>query len=624
MPKPKKPKNSKNQKKQSSQHLQALRHTTEHVLTYAMHRLYGRNRVIMAMGPAIETGFYFDFDTPDDFTVNEDMFSKIEREMRKIIKQDLKLKKLELSIPAARAVFANNPYKQEWLDEIEAAQEKTTVYLMGTAEQIKHDQEYLQNKPADIKRDELQSFVDLCKGPHLNSTKEIKAFKLLSMAGAYWHGDEDNKMLTRIYGTAFASQEELDQHLWQIKEAKKRDHRLLGQKLELFMFDEEVGQGLPLWLPKGAFIRHKIMEFAFDTYLKRGYEPVVTPHIASSELWQHSGHLDFYQESMYNSFGIEDDQYLLKPMNCPLQVKMYQHRPRSYRELPLRWAEMGTVYRYEKSGQLHGLTRARGFTQDDAHIVCTPEQMQSELVSALELTLYILRTFGFEEFEMNLSTRGEGDIDKFIGQPADWKMAEEGLKNALKKVGFDDYVLDEGGAAFYGPKIDVKIADSLGRKWQLSTIQFDFNLPGRFKMEYIGEDGHPHEPFMIHRALLGSLERFMGVYIEHTGGNFPVWLVPVQAIILPITDDQIPYAQQIVEQLRQHQIRAEVDERSATLSAKIRDAETQKIPYMLVVGAREEEAEQVNVRSRESDKQKAMTLEEFQQEIAQEIDQKKK
>ncbi len=611
--------NSNSSNKKPDDQLHALRHTAEHVLTYAMHRLYGRDRVIMAMGPATEDGFYFDFDTPEDFVVNEEMLGKIEREMRKIIKQDLKLQQVELSVEKARAVFADNPYKQEWLDEIEAEDEKATIYLMGTAEQLEHDQEHLQNKPEQIERDEIQSFIDLCKGPHVDSTGEVKAFKLLSVAGAYWHGDEANKMLTRIYGTAFPSQKELDDYLWRIEEAKKRDHRLLGQKLELFMFDDEVGQGLPLWLPKGAFVRHKVMEFAFDTYLERGYEPVVTPHIASSELWKHSGHLDFYGDSMYDSFGIEDDQYLLKPMNCPLQIKMYQRRPRSYRELPLRWAEMGTVYRYEKSGQLHGLTRVRGFTQDDAHIVCTPEQMPSELVKALELTLYILRTFGFQEFEMNLSTRGEGNEDKFVGEPSDWKRAEAGLKQALKEVGFEDYVLDEGGAAFYGPKIDVKIADSLGRKWQLSTIQFDFNLPGRFKMEYVGEDGQPHEPLMIHRALLGSLERFMGVYIEHTAGNFPVWLSPVQAVVLPITDDQIPYAQQVAEKLQAEDIRVEVDERSATLSAKIRDAETQKIPYMLVVGGREEEAEKVNVRRRDSDKQDTMSVKEFQQEIAEEI-----
>jgi threonyl-tRNA synthetase len=611
--------------KSNPDQLQALRHTAEHVLTYAMHRLYGRDRVIMAMGPATEDGFYFDFDTPDDFAVNEDMFKKIEKEMKKIINQDLKLEQVELSIAAARAVFKNNPYKQEWLDEIEAENEPATVYLMGTPEQIKHDRKILQTKPEKIDRDELETFIDLCKGPHVHSTGEIKAFKLLSLAGAYWHGDEKNKMLTRIYGTVFFSQKELDEYLWKMEEAKKRDHRLLGQKLELFMFDDEVGQGLPLWLPKGAFVRHKVMEFSFNTYLKRGYEPVVTPHISSSKLWQHSGHLDFYANSMYNPFGIEDEEYRLKPMNRPLHIKMYQHRPRSYRELPLRWTEMGTVYRYEKSGQLHGLTRVRGFTQDDAHIVCTPEQMQAELVEALELTLYILKTFGFEDFQMNLSTRGENGADKqdkFAGEKADWDRAEVGLKQALQEVGFEDYVVDEGGAAFYGPKIDVKVADSLGRMWQLSTIQFDFNLPGRFKMEYIGEDGQPHEPVMIHRALLGSLERFMGVYIEHTAGNFPVWLAPVQAIILPITDDQIPYAQKTAEQLKQANIRAEVDSRSATLSAKIRDAETQKVPYMLVVGGREEEASQVNVRKRDEKKQQTLSVEEVIKDILQDVEDK--
>ncbi|MBD3250354.1 MAG: threonine--tRNA ligase [Candidatus Pacebacteria bacterium] len=608
---------------EKKQHLQALRHTAEHVLTSAMQRLYGRDRVVMAMGPATEDGFYFDFDTPEDFVVNEEMFSKIEKEMKKLIAADLELEPVELSLAAARQVFADNPYKLEWLDLIEDEGQAAQLYLMGTPEQLAHDKELLNQEPDQIDSVKLQSFVDLCKGPHVKSTAQIKAFKLLSVAGAYWHGDETNKMLTRVYGTAFATQEELDQYLHQVEEAKKRDHRLLGQKLELLMFDQEVGQGLPLWLPKGAFVRHKIQEFAFDTYLERGYQPVTTPHIASSQLWQHSGHLDFYGESMYNPFGIEGQEYRLKPMNCPLHVKMYQHRPRSYRELPLRWAEMGTVYRYEKSGTLHGLTRVRGFTQDDAHIVCTPEQMQSELTEALKLTLYILRTFGFEQFEMNLSTRGQANPDKFIGSDKDWIQAEQGLKQALAEVGFEDYEVDEGGAAFYGPKIDVKLEDSLGRKWQLSTIQFDFNLPGRFGMSYVGADGEDHQPLMIHRALLGSLERFMGIYIEHTAGSFPLWLAPVQAKVLPITDEQLAYARKVVQKLEGEGLRAELDERSATLGAKIRDAEQEKVPYMLVIGGREAEADQVTVRYRDHDQQETMATGELIEQMQQEVEEKR-
>lgn len=568
-----------------NQELLALRHSAEHVLTQAMIRLFGAERVIMAMGPATEEGFYFDFDSGADFKLSEEEFERIEKEMRKIIAADLPISRHEVSIAEARELFADNPYKLEWLDQIANRDEKISVYWTGEVDLAK------------VKTGE--SFVDLCKGPHVSSTGQIKAFKLLNLAGAYWHGDEKNKMLTRVYGTAFPSQAELDEHLRFLAEAKKRDHRKLGQEQELFMIDDEVGQGLIMWLPRGAFVRHKVMEFAFNTYLESGYQPVVTPHIASSQLWSHSGHLDFYRDSMYDGFGIENEEYRLKPMNCPFHVKMYKHRPRSYKELPLRWTEMGTVYRYEKSGTLHGLMRVRGFTQDDAHIVCTPDQLQQELNSALNLTLYILRHFGFEQFEVNLSTRGEAGADKFIGETDKWQKAEEALKQAMKSAGFDNYVVDEGGAAFYGPKIDLKVTDSIGRKWQLSTIQLDFNLPGRFGMKYVGEDGSEHEPFMIHRALLGSLERFMGVYIEHTGGKFPFWLAPVQVKVLPITDGQHQYAQEVVSQLTKAKLRVELDDRSERLQAKIRDAQLQQIPYMLIVGAKEAANQTVSVRSRD-------------------------
>jgi threonyl-tRNA synthetase len=574
--------------------IEAMRHSTEHVLTQVMLKLYPGLK--MAMGPATEDGFYFDFDFKGK--ISEDDFPKIEEEMKKIIKKDLPFKKEDLTIEEARKLFKNNKYKQEWLDEIENKGEKATVYWTG------------------------DEFVDLCIGSHVASTGKIGPFKLLSVAGAYWRGDEKNKMLTRIYGTTFPTQKELDEHLKKLEEAKKRDHRILGQKLELFMFDDEVGQGLPLWLPKGAFVRHKIMEFAFNTYLERGYQPVVGPHISTEALWKHSGHLDFYKELMYSSFGIDDEQYRLKPMNCPIHVKMYNLRPRSYKELPLRWTEMGTVYRYEKSGTLHGLTRVRGFTQDDAHIICRPDQLHDELVEALKLTLYILGSFGFEDFEMSLSVRDKKNKDKYAGDNEGWEMAEKALAKALSAINYKKYTLDVGGAVFYGPKIDLKVADSIGRKWQLSTIQFDFNLPGSFKMKYIGKDGKEHEPFMIHRALLGSLERFMGIYIEHTAGEFPVWLAPVQTKILPVTERNLKYAKSVAEKLKQKSIRVEVDERNETLPAKVRDAQIEKVPYMLIVGDKEEKGKTVSERGRSGKDYGQQKLEKFIKNIEEEIENK--
>jgi threonyl-tRNA synthetase len=610
----------KGQMSNKKQNLEALRHTAEHVLMIAMVNLYSEDKVIMAMGPATETGFYFDFDSPNDFKLSEDKLPEIEKEMKRVVKQDLLMMQMELSAEKAKKVFAKNKYKLEWLQGIAKRGEKASIYLTGSKEQLEMDKALLLGNQADLDPKKLKSFIDLCSGPHVESTGEIKAVKLLSVAGAYWHGDEKNKMLTRVYGTAFNSQKELDKYLWQLEESKKRDHRKLGQELELFMFDDEVGQGLPLWLPKGAFIRHKVMEYAFNTYLDKGYLPVVTPHMASSKLWQHSGHLDFYGESMYGGFGIEEEEYRLKPMNCPMHVKMYKSRPRSYREFPLRWTEMGTVYRYEKSGTLHGLTRVRGFTQDDAHIICSEEQLLDELVAAIKLTIEILTTFGFKDFEMNLSVRDPKNKNKFIGSDKAWEKAEKTLINALEKTGFKDYVKDIGGAVFYGPKIDLKLADSLGRMWQLSTIQVDFNLPGRFKMSYIDKDGVEKEPFMIHRALLGSLERFMGVYIEHTAGSFPVWLAPTQVKILPITDRHLDYAEKVKEELENLKIRVEIDDRGERLPAKIRDAEMEKVPYSLIVGDQEEKANQVGVRVRKEGDIGKMDLKEFGARVVEEVE----
>ena len=604
--------NQSHQSSNDAQDLVSLRHTTEHVLTYAMQRLYGKDKIIMAMGPATDDGFYFDFDTPDDFSVSEEMLKEIEKEMLKLMKAGLKLLRLELSIPVLRQVFAGNPYKQEWLDGIEDNQEQATVYLMGTEEQLEHDQELLEQAQDSDKLDpnSLQSFVDLCKGPHLESTKQIRAFKLLSIAGAYWHGDEKNKMLTRIYGTAFPTKEELKHFLWQKEEAKKRDHRKIGQKLDLFMFDEEFGQGLPLYKPKGAMLRKLIMDFAFETYLKRGYQPVSTPHIARVDIWKTSGHWNFYRDSMYSPMEIDDEQYLLKPMNCPGHVKIYTSDLHSYRDLPVRLAEMGTVYRYEKSGEINGILRPRGFTQDDAHIICTPDQLKSELLEVIDLTKYIFSKFGFSEPKISLSVRDPENKTKYMGDDDKWQLAEEALEAALNEKQIS-YERIEGEAAFYGPKIDFMFEDALGRAQQLTTIQVDFNLPEKFGMYFIDEEGEKQQPFMLHRALLGSLERFMGVLIEHTAGNFPLWVSPVQAKVLPITDDQIEYAHQVADQLKEAGVRVEVDDRGATLSAKIRDAETQRVPYMLIVGAKEEAEGKVSVRERDKKEQKVMGMGEF-------------
>ncbi len=584
--------------------IEIIRHSVAHILAAAVQKLYPEAK--FGVGPIIENGFYYDIDLP--CPLSEQDLPKIEKAMRGLIQRGVKFEKEELSFEEAIKLFEKikQPYKVKLIEDLK--------------KEVKNGK-LAENKVALYKTGD---FIDLCRGPHVASTKEINpdAFKLTKIAGAYWKGNEKNKMLTRIYGIAFESKKELDDYQVKQAEAKKRDHRLIGQKLELFMFDEETGQGLPLWLPKGAFIRHKIMEFAFNAYLENGYQPVSTPHIASEELWSHSGHLGFYKEEMYDSFGIDDKQYRLKPMNCPLHVKMYNHRPRSYRELPLRWTEMGTVYRYEKSGVLHGLTRVRGFTQDDAHIICSSEQLHRELVEALKLTLYILKTFGFKNFEMNLSVRNK-DKSKFIGSDKDWNEAESALKKALAEVGFKDFILDVGGAIFYGPKIDIKVADSLDRMWQLSTIQFDFNLPGRFKMKYVGKDGKEHEPYMIHRALLGSLERFMGVYIEHTAGNFPVWLAPVQARIIPIGKKFNKYAEEVAKQLKKENIRIEIDDSNETLGKKIREGETQKIPYLLIVGEKEEKSKTLAPRQRKKGNLGAMEVEKFVEKIREEVEGKK-
>lgn len=583
--------------KQENNHLEALRHSAEHVLQEAMQKLYPE--IKMAMGPAIETGFYFDFELPNS-KISESDFPKIEAEMQKIINSNLPISQKLLPLKeAASSLFKNNEYKKEWLKQLEEKkEEKVSLYYTGC------------------------DFFDLCKGPHAKTTGEIKAFKLLSVAGAYWHGDEKNKMLTRIYGTAFENQKDLDKFLWQKEEAQKRDHKKIGKELELFMFDDEIGPGLPLYMPKGAMLRKLIMEFAFNTYLEKGYQPVSTPHIGKVTLWEKSGHWHFYRESMYSPMKIDKEQYVLKPMNCPAHVKIYQFKNHSYRELPIRLAEMGTVYRYEKSGELNGILRPRGFTQDDAHIICTPEQLNEELLAMIDLTKYIYSKFGFHDPTINLSIRDPQNKKKYLGEDKKWNQAEKALENALKVKDLP-YQKIEGEAAFYGPKIDFMYEDAIGRKQQLTTIQVDFNLPKKFNMTYIDKDGKEKQPFMLHRALLGSLERFMGVLIEHTAGTFPVWLSPLQVVIIPISENHATYAQEIAQELQENQIRAEINDRNETMQQKIRLAQNQKIPYMIILGDREVKDHQISLRCRSGKQKNNLDLKEFIQDVLAEIRDKK-
>lgn len=558
-----------------------IRHSLSHILASAVKESHPE--VKFAIGPPIETGFYYDFELPEGFGSEE--LGKIEEKMREIVKKDLSFKQKEVSKQEARRIFADQPYKLELIDEIEG--EKVSLYESG-------------------------SFIDLCRGPHVSSSREIplRAFELDKVAGAYWRGNEENEMLTRIYGLAFEAEEELENFLRRREEAKKRDHRVLGKKLGLFLIDEEFGKGLPLYKPKGARLRRQIMDFALKTYLKRGYQPVNTPHIARLDLWKKSGHWGFYRESMYSPMEVEDDKFVVKPMNCPGHVKIYNSRIRSYRDLPLRLTEMGTVYRFEKSGELHGLTRVRGFTQDDAHIFCTPGQLQEELTKTIDLTHYILSAFGFSDFEVSLSLRDPDSKEDFLGSDETWSLAEQALKKALQEKDLG-YEKEAGEAAFYGPKIDILVKDAIGRKWQLSTIQVDFNFPEKFEMSYVDENGEEQKPIMLHRALLGSLERFMGILIEHYGGAFPFWLAPVQVFVIPVGSENEEYARKVTRKLEKRNFRTEIKARAETVSKKIREGETQKIPYMLVVGDKEEKKKGVAVRDREKGDLGMMKLTEF-------------
>jgi len=500
----------------------------------------------------------------------------------------------EVSEKEAKELFAGQPYKLELIDDILQA---------GTNEYG----EPVEGAP-QLSIYESGPFVDLCQGPHVSNTRQINpdAIKLLNVAGAYWRGDERRPMLQRIYGTAWETGEQLQQYLWRREEAARRDHRKLGRELDLFSIQEVGGPGLICWHPKGARIRKIIEDFWYQEHERGGYEIVFTPHIGKADLWATSGHLDFYRESMYAPMDIEGQEYFIRPMNCPYQILIYNSRIRSYRELPLRWAELGTVYRYERSGVLHGLLRVRGFTIDDAHIICRPDQVEDEIMGVYDFSLHLLRAFGFQEFAIYLSTRPE----KFIGLPERWDQAQEALQRALEAQGLP-YEVDEGGGAFYGPKIDIKVKDALGRIWQLTTIQFDFNLPERFDMTYAGEDGKEHRPYVVHRALLGALERFFGALIEHYAGAFPVWLSPVHAVIIPIADRHHEYARQVADQLRQAGLRVEVDDSSDRMQAKIRKAQLQKMPYMLIIGDREQKASTVAVRLRTEENLGAMPVANF-------------
>lgn len=558
--------------------LDTLRHSTAHIMASAVTELFPETKV--AIGPSIEDGFYYDFDREEPFSVED--LSKIEEKMKEIIKADHPF--VCSSMPKEEAIKEfkekNEKYKAEIASEIE--DDKVSIYKTG-------------------------AFTDLCRGPHIASTGEVKHFKLLSVAGAYWRGDSSREQLQRIYGTAFFTKEELEDYLNKMEEAKKRDHRKLGKELDLFSINDAVGGGLILWHPKGALLRDIIESYWKKFHLNNNYELLMTPHIASEELFSISGHLQTYSENMYASMEIEGKPYRVKPMNCPMHLMIYKTKLHSYRELPIKYAELGTVYRFEKSGVLHGLLRVRGFTQDDGHIIVQPELLEEEVIVAFQMAINMLKMFGFEEYEIFLATRPES---KYVGNIEDWEKAEASLENALKKTGYK-YEVDAGGGAFYGPKIDIKIKDAIGRYWQCSTIQFDFNLPERFDISYIDSSGKRVRPYMIHRALMGSLERFIGVLLEHYAGALPLWLSPVQVVIANINEEQIEYCKDIYNTLKEKGIRVNLDDRNEKIGHKIRENAMQKIPYILVAGNKEKDSGSVAVRARGNKDLGVMKIEDF-------------
>ena len=581
--------------------LYRIRHSTAHIMAEAVLEMFPDARV--AIGPAIEDGFYYDFDLPRSLTPED--LEVVENRMKELVKAKENFVYQEVSADQARQIFKDQPYKLELIDGLEHGN------LDDDGNPTEEEQvisTYTSGK-----------FVDLCRGPHVESTAQINPFaiKLLNVAGAYWRGDEKRPMLQRIYGTAWESKDQLKDYLWKLEEAKKRDHRKLGKELDLYSSNDEVGQGLILWHPNGGMIRHQVERYWDDQHIANDYDLVYTPHIGKASLWETSGHLGFYKENMYSPIQIEEQEYYIKPMNCPFHLHIYKSQLRSYRDLPLRFAEKGTVYRYERSGVLHGLMRVRGFTQDDAHHFCRPDQMPDEIDFTLNFSMNMLRAFGFKDFQAYLSTKPE----KSVGDDQMWHDAEIALEETLKRMGVP-YQVDAGGGAFYGPKIDLKVKDALGREWQLSTIQFDFNEPERFDLSYIGEDGKEHRPYMVHRALLGSMERFFGVLIEHYAGAFPVWLSPKQVTLIQIADRHNDYAHEVAARLKKAGLRLTIDDSSDRMNAKIRNAQKLKVPYMLVIGDREMEEGQVALRRRSGENLPAMSVDAFIELAQHEIDEK--
>lgn len=556
-----------------------LLHSTAHVMAQAVQRLFPKVKV--TIGPAIENRFYYDFDTETPFS--EEDLKAIEAEMKIIIKENHPVVRKVVSRKEAIELFEKmgESYKVEIISDL-PEDETLTLYSQG-------------------------DFTDLCRGPHIPSTGKVPAFKLLSVAGAYWRGDEKNKMLSRIYGTAFPNKKDLKAYLHLMEEAKKRDHRKLGKELDLFEISDTVGQGLSLWFPRGAAMRRVIENDWYEQHRLRDYEIVQTPHIGKADLWETSGHLGFYKESMYPVMNVEGQEYYIKPMNCPFHIMIYKRRQTSYRDLPTKYAELGTVYRYELSGALHGLMRVRGFTQDDAHIICTPDQLNDEVEKLLQFSFDYLGSFGFKEYEVYLSTK---PAEKFVGEPSRWEAAQESLSRSMKNMNID-YKVDEGGGAFYGPKIDIKIKDAIGRLWQCTTIQFDFNLPDRFDMVYTGADGEQHQPYVIHRAIMGSLERFMGVLIEHTAGKFPVWYAPEQLRIIPVSDKFLDFSKTVHEACKKAGLRVHLDSRNERVGYKIREGENMKIPFMIVIGDKETESAQITLRRQGGTEEAPMSVDEM-------------
>ena len=567
--------------------LEVYRHSSAHLLAAAVLELFPETK--LGHGPATESGFFYDFYRPTPFTPDD--LEKIEKKMQELAQQNIPYAREFLPRQEGLEEFKKEGdfMKCHFIEQFTKPDEKISIYRTG-------------------------KFTDFCRGPHIPSTGKIKAFKLLNIAGAYWLGDEKNPQLQRIYGTSFFSKKDLEDHLHRIEEAKKRDHRLIGQQLDLFSIQELAGPGLIFWHPKGGIIRKEMEDWMRAEYIKRGYSLVYTPHVARRQLWQTSGHEGYYAENMFDIMELDDAEYRLKPMNCPFHILIYKDSLKSYRDLPVRLGELGTVYRYERSGVMHGLLRVRGFTQDDAHIFCTPDQIEAEIEACLDFALDVLKDFGFDKFQTELSTWNPDDRKNFVGSEEQWNMATRSLENVLKKRNIE-YKTIPGEAAFYGPKIDIKLVDAIGRLWQLSTVQFDFNLPQRFALEYVAEDGSRKQPLMVHRALYGSVERFFGVLIEHYAAAFPVWLSPVQVVMIPIAERHIEYAQKVAAQLKEAAVRVEVDGRNEKMNAKIREHAMQKVPFLLVVGDKEAEAGRVNVRARGKEKTEDMGAEEFVEKI---------